>query len=70
MTRTFCGDNDYTYTLQSRGTHEEFLLFVEKMKMSGHRINDTRYEKKSENNHLIITINYEEGWIIYTKNYT
>jgi hypothetical protein len=64
-TRTFRGDADYSYTLRSRATKDEFAQFVKAMKMEGHRISDERYEKKTENGRLVTTISYADGWITY-----
>jgi hypothetical protein len=54
---------DYSYSLRSKGSMEEFRQFVRKMKMEAHRVSDTRYEQ--EQGEHVIQIYYEDGWITY-----
>jgi hypothetical protein len=69
FTQTFRGDNDYSYSLRSRGSKEEFIQFVKRMKMEAYRVTDVRYERKSENERLLTTISYSDGWIIYEESF-
>ncbi len=69
FTRTFRGDNDYGYSLRSRGSKEEFERFVKAMKMESYRISGERYEK-TEDGRLRITISYVDGWITYEEFFT
>ena len=54
---------DYAYSLRSKGTMEEFLQFVRKMRMETFRVSDTRFEKKDGEH--VIEIFYDDGWITY-----
>ena len=54
---------DYSYSLRSKGTMDEFRQFVRKMRMEAYRVSDTRYERK-ERQHVTV-ISYEDGWIAY-----
>jgi hypothetical protein len=54
---------DYSYSLRSKGTMDEFRQFVRKMRMEAYRVSDTRYERK-EREHVTV-ISYEDGWIAY-----
>lgn len=65
FTRTFRGDNDYEYTLRSKGSREEFKAFVSKMKMDGYRVDADRYEKKERDGRMLTTVRYVDGWITY-----
>lgn len=56
---------DYSYSLRSKGSMEEFQQFVKKMKMEAFRVTDSRYEKKSPNGQHRIEIFYNDGWITY-----
>jgi hypothetical protein len=54
---------DYSYSLRSKGSMEEFRQFVRKMKMEAFRVSETRYEQ-TERQH-VIQIYYDDGWITY-----
>ena len=54
---------DYSYSLRSKGTMDEFRQFVRKMRMEAYRVSDTRYERK-ERKHVTV-ISFEDGWITY-----
>lgn len=54
---------DYSYSLRSKGTMEDFRQFVRKMRTKTIRVSDTRYEHK--NGEHVIEILYDAGWITY-----
>ena len=54
---------DYSYSLRSKGTLDEFRQFVKKMHMEAFRVSDTCYEQK-EKQHVTV-LSYEDGWISY-----
>jgi hypothetical protein len=56
---------DYSYTLRSKGSKEEFLRFVKKMKMEQFRGSELHYEKKDGSR--TIKIFYEDNWITYSE---
>jgi hypothetical protein len=56
---------DYSYSLRSKGSVDEFRQFVKKMKMEDFRVANDHYEKKSSDGQHQIEIFYEDGWITY-----
>lgn len=56
---------DYSHSLRSKGSVEEFREFARKMKMENFRVTDNRYEKKSPDREHVIEIFYTDGWITY-----
>jgi hypothetical protein len=59
---------DYSYSLRSKGSMDEFRQFARKMRMEPFRVSDTRYERK-ERQHVTV-ISYEDGWITYHEDQT
>jgi hypothetical protein len=59
---------DYSYSLRSKGSIEEFRQFVRKMRMEAYRVSDTHYERKDRQH--VTVIFYEDGWITYHEDQT
>lgn len=54
---------DYSYSLRSKGSVEEFHEFVRTMKLEAYRLSETRFEKKEGDR--IIVVEYNDGWVTY-----
>lgn len=61
---------DYSYSLRSKGTIEEYRAFVRKMKMDAFRVSEEHYEKKSPDGQRLVEIFYSDGWITYRESQT